>query len=99
MKEVIFTNKAQNPGSMPYSQAIKKGNMVFVAGQGPFDPDTGQLVGQTIEEQARRTLDNVEAILVAVNSSLDDVVKVTVLLEVGADFDRFNKIYKEYFQE
>ncbi|MFC5406444.1 Rid family detoxifying hydrolase [Cohnella soli] len=99
MKEVIFTNKAQHPGGMPYSQAIKNGNTIFVAGQGPFDPESGQLVGQTLDEQARRALDNLKAILEAANSNLNDVVKVTVLLGKGAGFDDFNKIYKEYFQE
>ena len=99
MKEVIFTSKAQDPDGMPYSQAIKKGNTIFVAGQGPFDPESGHLVGQTLDEQARRTLDNLKAILEAANSNLSDVVKVTVLLGEGAGFDDFNKIYKEYFQE
>ena len=99
MKEVIFTSKAQDPGEMPYSQAIKRGNTIFVAGQGPFDPESGQLVGQTLDKQARRTLDNLKAILEAANSNLTDVVKVTVLLGEGAGFDEFNMIYKEYFQE
>jgi 2-iminobutanoate/2-iminopropanoate deaminase len=99
MKEVIFTNKAQNPGGMPYSQAIKKGNTIFVAGQGPFDPETGRLAGQTLDEQTRSALENLKCILEAANSNLKDVVQVTVFLGEGAGFDDFNKIYKEYFQE
>jgi 2-iminobutanoate/2-iminopropanoate deaminase len=99
MKEIIFTNKAQNPGGMPYSQAVKVGNTIYVAGQGPFDPDTGQLVGNTLEEQARRALDNLQAILEEAKSKLSDVVQVTVFLGEGAGFDEFNEIYKEYFQE
>lgn len=99
MKEVIFTKHAQHPGTMPYSQAIKAGNTVYVAGQGPFDPETGRLVGTTLEEQAVRTLDNVQAILEAAGAKLSDVVKVTVLLGDGAGFDPFNEIYKRYFHE
>ena len=97
MKEVIFTEKAQKPEGMPYSQAIKAGNTVYVAGQGPFDPATGKLVGSTLEEQSRRTLDNLQAVLEEAGATLKDVVKVTVLLGDGAGFDDFNIIYKEYF--
>lgn len=99
MKEVIFTTKAQNPEGMPYSQAIKVGNTVYVAGQGPFDPETGRLVGNTLEEQARRTLENLKAILEESGAALNDVVKVTVFLGEGAGFDEFNLIYKEYFSQ
>src|SRR5690242_2124202 len=86
MKEIIFTNKAQQPGGMPYSQAVKVGNTIYVAGQGPFDPTTGQRVGETLEEQARRALDNLKAILEAAKSKLSDVVQVTVFLGDGAGF-------------
>lgn len=99
MKEVIFTTKAQNPEGMPYSQAIKVGNTVYVAGQGPFDPETGRLVGNTLEEQARRALENLKAILEESGAALNDVVKVTVFLGEGAGFDEFNLIYKEYFSQ
>ncbi|NOU84695.1 deaminase [Paenibacillus sp. LMG 31460] len=99
MKEVIFTEKAQNPEGMPYSQAIKVGNTVYVAGQGPFDPETGRVVGNTLEEQARRALENLKAIIEASGAALKDVVKVTVFLGEGAGFDEFNLIYKEYFSK
>jgi 2-iminobutanoate/2-iminopropanoate deaminase len=99
MKEVIFTNDAQKPGGMPYSQAIKVNNVVYVAGQGPFDPETGMGVGTTLEVQARRALDNLKAILEASGAKLSDVVKVTVFLGEGAEFDPFNEIYKEYFSQ
>jgi len=99
MKEVIFSKDAQKPGSMPYSQAIKVGNVVYVAGQGPFDPETGMRVGNTLDLQARRALDNLRAILEASGAKLSDVVKVTVFLGEGAEFDPFNEIYKEYFSE
>ena len=107
MKEVIFTTKAQNPDGMPYSQAIKVGNTVYVAGQGPFDPETGRLVGITLEEQARRALkknkrealENLKAVLEESGAALKDVVKVTVFLGEGAGFDEFNLIYKDYFSK
>ena len=85
MKEVIITSGAQKPGGMPYSQAIKVGNIVYVAGQGPFEPETGMSVGNTLEIQARRALDNLKAILEASGE--------------GAEFDPFNEIYKEYFSQ
>lgn len=97
MKEQIYTNKAQRPETMPYSQAIKVGQTVYVAGQGPFNPETGRLVGSTLEEQARRTLENLQAIIDEAGARMDDVVKVTVFLERGVDFDAFNRIYEEYF--
>lgn len=99
MKEVIFTNDAQNPDGMPYSQAIKAGNVVYVAGQGPFDPDTGLVVGTSLEVQASRALDNLKAILEASGAKLSDVVKVSVFLGEGAEFDPFNEIYKQYFSQ
>src|SRR5690554_4144384 len=99
MKGTIVTDKAQKPGGMPYSQAVKVGKTIYVAGQGPFDPETGQRVGDTLEVQSRRTLDNLKAILEEANAKMSDVVQVTVILGEGSGFDEFNEIYKEYFQE
>ncbi len=99
MKEIIFTDKAQKPGGMPYSQAVKVGKTIYVSGQGPFDPETGQRVGDTLEVQARRALDNLKVILEEAHAKMSDVVQVTVLLGEGSGFDEFNLIYKEYFQE
>ncbi|AZN41759.1 RidA family protein [Paenibacillus albus] len=97
MKQAILTAKAQQPGGMPYSQAIKTGNTVYVAGQGPFDPITGWSMGDDLQTQARQTLDNLKAILEEAGATMADVVKVTVILGEGANFDEFNDIYKEYF--
>lgn len=99
MKEVIYTEKTQQQGSMPYSQAIRVGNVIYVAGQGPIDPVTDELAGDTLELQARSALDNVVAILESVGAKLSDVVKVNVILGEGVHFDHFNEIYKEYFSE
>jgi 2-iminobutanoate/2-iminopropanoate deaminase len=72
---------------------------VFVSGQGPLDPVTGKIVGITIEEQVRGTLENVKAILEAGGASMADVVKATVHLADIGDFPRFNAVYAEYFPD
>ncbi|QGQ93896.1 hypothetical protein EHS13_02720 [Paenibacillus psychroresistens] len=97
MKKVILTDQAQQPGNMPYSQAIKVGNTVYVAGQGPFEPLSGMCEDSTMKYQARRSLENLKAILTEAGAQLSDVVKVTVFLGEGANFDEFNDYYKEYF--
>jgi 2-iminobutanoate/2-iminopropanoate deaminase len=97
MKEVIWTANSQQPGTMPYSQAIKAGNTVYVAGQGPFDPIKDELAGDTLEAQARQALENVKAILETAGARMEDVVKVTVFLGNGAGFHEFNEVYKQYF--
>ena len=93
--ETIYTEKAPKPIG-PYSQAVKAGNLVFVAGQIPIDPATGKIVEGGIEEQTRRVLENIKAILEAAGTSLKDVVYVTVFLKDLSLFQRFNKIYAEY---
>ena len=98
MKEKIVTNHAPTPTS-PYSQGIRCGNFIFVSGQGPGDPETGAIIGETIEEQTRATLNNVKAILEAAGASMEHVVKVTAHLNDLADFQGYNKVYKEFFSE
>lgn len=97
-REVIVTDKAPLPVG-PYSQAIKAGNLIFVAGQGPIDPKTRQIIGNTIEEQTEATLKNIKAILEEAGSSMEDVVKVTVYLSNMEDFDAMNKVYSRFFRE
>jgi len=95
VREEIRSSEAPPPG--PYSQGIRAGDWIFVSGQGPMDPATKQIVGSTIGEQTRRTLDNVRAILKAAGADMGDVVKSTVhLLDIGM-FDDFNKVYITYF--
>ena len=96
MKEVIKTDRA--PGAIgPYSQAIKYGGLVFTAGQVGFDPATGQLVEGGVEEQTRRALENLSAVLEAAGTSLKQAVKTTVFLSDMSLFDAMNGVYKEYF--
>ncbi|CAB50156.1 RidA family protein [Pyrococcus abyssi] len=97
-KEVIFTEKAPKPIG-PYSQAIKVGNFIFVAGQIPIDPETGEIVKGDIKEQTKRVIENIKAILEEAGASLNDVVKVTVYLKDLNDFAKMNEVYSEYFGE
>ncbi len=95
-REVIFAAGAPQAIG-PYSQAIKVGNLVFVSGQIPLDPTTGQLAAGGIEEQTRRVLLNIRAILEAAGLSLKDVVRTTVFLADLADFPKMNQVYAEFF--
>jgi 2-iminobutanoate/2-iminopropanoate deaminase len=97
-KQQFTTDKAPRPVG-PYSQALRVGDFVYVAGQGPLDPATGAVLGATIEEQTARTLDNIQAILAAAGASMADVVKSTVHLSDLDHFQRFNKVYADYFPD
>lgn len=95
-KEIISTSAA--PGGLAgYSQAIRANGLVYVSGQGPFDPETGDVVGETIEEQTRRCLQNVEAILEAAGSTIDDVVQATFILLDESDFAGMNEEWSRWF--
>ena len=96
MKQVVRTGNAPEPIG-PYSQAIKAGNLLFVAGQGCKNPRTGEMVRDTIQHETRQVLENVKAILEAAGASLDKVVKTTCFLADINDFQAFNAIYAEYF--
>lgn len=85
-------------GDGPYSQAIVSNGFVFVSGQGPLEAGTGRIVGDTIEDQADLTLRNIELILEAAGTSMDEVVQVNVFLADMGLFGRFNEVYKRYFQ-
>jgi len=95
-KQIIHTDHA--PKSLAgYSQAVKSGGFVFVAGQGPFDPVTGNVVGETIQDQTGQCLRNVEAILHAAGSSIDNVVSATFILGEEADFAGMNEEWGRWF--
>lgn len=99
-KELIRTDAAPAPfQGAPYSQGLRAGDFVFVAGQGPFDPATGQVVGDTIEEQTARVLENVKAILEAAGATMADVVKSTVHLSDLGLFPGYNEAYARYFPD
>ena len=92
-KKQITTANAPAPAG-PYSQAIAAGGFVFVAGQRPQDPATGE-IGETIQEQTRQVIKNLEAVLTAAGSSLDRVVRSTVYLSDIKNFAPMNEVYKE----
>ena len=82
-----------------YSQAIQSGNLLFLSGQIPLDPSTGQLISDnTIAAQTRRALENLSAVLSAAGSSLENVVKTTVFLRDMNDFAGMNAVYAEFFK-
>jgi 2-iminobutanoate/2-iminopropanoate deaminase len=96
IKKVIISPSAPKAVG-PYSQAIRAGNFLFLSGQLPLDPATGNIVGNDIETQTRQALENIKAVLSAAGASLTDVVKTTVFLKDLEQFTSMNKIYQEYF--
>ena len=95
-KQIIHTDKA--PKSLAgYSQGVKAAGLVFVAGQGPFDPVTGDVVGTTIQEHTRQCLKNVQAILEAAGSSMENVVSATFILGDPDDFAGMNEEWGKWF--
>jgi 2-iminobutanoate/2-iminopropanoate deaminase len=83
----------------PYSQGIRDGDTVYVSGQGPVDPDTGDVVSQDAQEQTARTLENVTAVLEAADLSLGDVVKTTVFVSDMRDYEAVKETYGVYMSE
>ncbi len=98
MKEIISTENA--PGAIgPYSQAVKAGNMIFCSGQIPINPTTGEFVSDDVAEQTEQVLQNLNAVLEAAGSSLNNVVKTTVFLADMNDFVAMNEVYARFFSE
>jgi 2-iminobutanoate/2-iminopropanoate deaminase len=98
MKEIISTSNA--PSAIgPYSQAVKAGNLLFISGQVPLDPATGEVVEGDITVQTRRVLDNVKAILTEAGADFSNVVKTTVFLKDMNDFVPMNRVYAQYYPE
>jgi 2-iminobutanoate/2-iminopropanoate deaminase len=95
-KVVVRTDEAPKPLA-GYSQAVKAGGLVFVAGQGPFDARTGEVVGTTIQEQTAQCLKNIEAILRAAGSSLDQALSATFILDEESDFAGMNEEWAKWF--
>ena len=97
MKQSIQTDQAPQPRG-PYSQGlVGEGKMLFVSMQGPFDPASGEVIGEAFEEQARQVFANIQAIVEAAGASLADVAKVTVFLADWRDFAAMNDIYPAIF--
>jgi 2-iminobutanoate/2-iminopropanoate deaminase len=98
MKQAV--SSADAPKAIgPYSQAVRAGQLLFVSGQVPLDPATGQIVGGDIAAQTRRVFDNLGAVLKAGGRSFADVVRTTVFLADMNDFAAVNEVYGTYFSE
>ena len=98
MKKPIFTNKA--PAALgPYSQAIQWGDVVFISGQIPLIPSTGELNNKTFNDQASQVIDNLEAICNEAGGSLDNILKLTIFLTDLTKFDEVNEIMIRRFSE
>lgn len=95
-KQIISTVNA--PAAIgPYSQAVKVGNLLFTSGQIPLDPQTGELVNDSVENATERVMQNLKAILEEAGTSFEKVVKTTVLLSDINDFSKVNEVYGKYF--
>ncbi|MCL2220209.1 MAG: RidA family protein [Chitinispirillia bacterium] len=90
----ILTDKAPKPIG-PYSQAVDTGSFLFISGQIPLDPATGQAVGEDVEAQAKVALGNLSAILASVGLTFGHLVKTTVFIRNMGDFARFNQVYEQ----
>jgi len=98
MREIIESDKAPSPIG-PYSQAIRANGFVFVSGQIPLDPVTGNIVQGGVVEQTHQVLKNLRAVFEAAGSGLQKVVKTTIFLTNLDDFQKINQIYGEYLGE
>ena len=97
MAKQIISSAQGAKSHASYSQAVKAGGLVFVSGQGPFDPATGEVVGSTIQEQTAQSLRNVEALLLAAGSSLAKAVSATFILAEEEDFAGMNEEWAKWF--
>lgn len=95
-RDIIFTLNAAPPPAA-YSQAVRAGGLIFVSGTAPHDPQTGAVVGTTIQAQTRQCLKNIRAILEAAGSSLDKVVSATIVLADEEDFVGMNEEWLTWF--
>ncbi|HHU18076.1 MAG: RidA family protein [Anaerovoracaceae bacterium] len=98
MRKVIST-KAAPSAIGPYSQGNIFNNLIFTSGQIPLNPETGDIVGTSIEEQTEQVLKNIKAILEEAGSSMNKVIKTTVFLKDIKDFVAMNEVYARYFEE
>lgn len=96
-KEIITCDKAPKAIG-PYSQAVKTGETIYISGQIPLDPTTGELVKGDIKEQTKRVMENLNNILMAAGSSLDKVIKTTIYMTDMTDYNAINEVYGSYFE-
>ena len=95
-KKVIQTEKAPKAIG-PYSQAIQAGNFLFLSGQIPLDPKTGELVKGDIRKQTQQVLENIKGVLESQGLGMEDIVKVAIFLKDIGNFNQVNEVYATYF--
>jgi 2-iminobutanoate/2-iminopropanoate deaminase len=98
MKKIIETQNAPQAIG-PYSQAVEKSGMLFISGQIPMDPDSGEIVTGDISMQTRQVLNNIDAILKDAGYAVSDVIKCTCMLKDLNDFQAMNEVYGNFFRE
>jgi 2-iminobutanoate/2-iminopropanoate deaminase len=96
-EKIIHPDRAAGFVTGAYTDGVIAGGFLFVSGQAAVDFKTSKFILGTIEEETRRTLDNVKSIIEAAGATMNDVVKCTVHLSNIKDFDAYNKVYAEYF--
>ena len=97
-KNIISTNKAPKAIG-PYSQAVRFNNLLFISGQIPIEPRSGAILAVNIKEQTKQILENLNSILTAGESSLNNVLRVTIFLTNLDDYAAVNEVYKQFFEE
>ena len=97
-KMIFHTDRAPEPKG-PYSQAVIHNGLLYISGQVPVDPASGELLRGTIEEESEMVLNNIKIIVEEAGAGLKDVIRVTCYLADMADFGRFNNIYKTFFEQ
>ncbi len=95
-KKVIQTDRAPKAIG-PYSQAIQVGNLLFLSGQIPIDPKTGEMIGGDIRQQTRQVLENIKGLLGSQGLEMEDVIKATIFLKDMGSFSQVNEVYAAYF--
>lgn len=96
MKSIIYTKEAPEPIG-PYSQAVQTGNMLFISGQIPIIPETGELISGSISDEAMQVMKNLEALLLKAGLGFDHVVKTTIFLSDMKHFAEVNEVYGSFF--
>lgn len=98
MKKIISTTQAPQAIG-PYSQAVEYNNLIFCSGQIALDPQSGEMVEGGIEEQAKRVMENLKAVIMEAGSGMDKVLKTTIYLTNLSNFKTVNEIYGSYLTE
>lgn len=99
MEKIVITSKKAPAAIGPYSPGLKVGNLIFVSGQLPIDPETGKIIEGDIEAKTSRALENIKVILEPFSAGMENIVKTTVFLKDMNDFPRVNQAYAQYFKE